>query len=101
MFTKNTMTILIGNSDNKLSQQDWSDFVTELKILCRTLVPTENEIYFMGGSNSEEDIQNYAIVLSTKNIIFNLNSFYKDLRELRLKYLQESVAVIEGKSKFI
>lgn len=101
MFTNNIMTILVGNSDNKLSQQEWSEFIMELNMLCRTLVSTDREIHFMGGSNSEDRVQNYAIVISTKNIMFNLNSFYKDLQDLRSKYLQDSIAVVEGKTKFI
>ena len=91
-----TFTVLLGNSDDKLTQKQWAEFVENtlhwIKKFC-------TEIYFSGGSPANTPWQNYSIVFSIEE---NKVVWVKDnLIELRKKYNQDSIAWIEGDIKLI
>ena len=91
-----TIVIQIGNTDNKLSQQLWSEFIKDLKSACNDYV---KQVFFSGGSNCENPWQNYAY-------IFESNSAYIDdlrteLTILRRKYAQESLSFQIGETELL
>lgn len=43
-----TVTILIGNADNKLTQQEWSEFVESMR---PRILPLKDKSHFFGGPN--------------------------------------------------
>jgi hypothetical protein len=83
----------IGNSDNKLTQQDWSDFCKEVLALCDWF----GHVHFSGGSATDSRWQNYCVCVSTDAATGLKNK----VRECRNKYRQDSVAVLEGQTEFI
>lgn len=91
-----TIVIQIGNSDDKLTQKQWAEFVDNtlywIKKFC-------SNIYFSGGSNNELPWQNYCVVFSVEE---NKVVWIKDnLIELRKKYNQDSIAWIDGNTQFV
>lgn len=94
MCTCVTCSILIGNSDNKLTQKEWSAYVKEVSWLVDMLV--EN-IYFSGGSNGDSEYQTWCIVFELKNE----ENFRYHLNNIRKKYKQDSIAFVKGDTEFI
>lgn len=100
-----TITIILGNSDNRLTQQEWSEFVSEVigvipKKHPWDLAPCPVETHFSGGSGIAAPWQNVCVVVvcNEPEIISKLRH---DVREVRRKYRQDSVAWIEGKTEFL
>lgn len=82
-----TICIEIGNTDNKLTQQEWAKFVNEIH---SAIVRWCNEIHFSAPSVGWADWQNAAwIFICNKNMVKYLRA---DITEIRKKYNQESVA---------
>lgn len=90
----NNTAILIGNSDDKLSQVEWSLFVDEVRIV---LNRANKFFYFTGGSNPESSFQNYCFVVSGSIS----SELWEELDIIRLKYKQEAIAIISGISTMI
>lgn len=90
------LVVIIGNSDNKLTQQEWSEFVYKLKELVdRYSIQT----YFFGAPGNYDPWQNVA--WSFKIRISRIDAFKSALVFLREKYKQESVAFMESKFNLI
>lgn len=90
-----TVTIQVGNSDNKLSQQEWSDFVSETECAIKNNL----HVHFSGGSDCKSPWQNYAwVVVGNNEYLAMVRNYIKIIRE---KYKQESVAWTEGTTEFI
>lgn len=87
------VVIQIGNSDNKLTQQEWSNFVNETDNVLRYF----GQFHFNGGSNSYQPWQNYCWVIECNEIV----KLERELRKLVKKYKQDSIAVITGEVNFI
>ena len=92
-----TITLQIGNSDNKLTQVEWSEFVHEvgktLEFLC-------GPIHFHGCSHGAARWQNAAWVaeiVSPKN----LDDVRTDLRIIARKFRQDSIALTTGNTEFV
>lgn len=93
-----TITIQIGNSDDKLSQADWSDFVYAMRWhVIEANCP--QSIHFSGGSSNAEKWQNYAFVFEATEE--QLEKLKEDATTLRKSYKQDSVAFTIGETKFI
>ena len=91
-----TITIQIGNSDDKLTQKEWSSFVLH----CRDLINASPvEIHFFGASTGYATWQNAAWVLSLTED--NVAALKADFTEIRKLYRQDSVAFTEGETQFI
>lgn len=88
----NTYTLQIGNTDNKLTQQEWSEYVAKI---IRVVKKFSDELYFSGGSSNWEPWQNYCIVFS---LITDekLNIFMEMIVEIKDEYKQDSVALTIG-----
>jgi len=90
-----TVTIQIGNSDNKLRQVEWCDFVNEVEnLICRQAV----EIHFSGGSATRACWQNFCWVF---NVAETRVSFRRELKLLAKKFRQESIAMTIGETEFV
>lgn len=91
-----TVTVQIGNSDDKLSQKEWSAYVRDVGMCIRTLCP---DVHFFGGSPNWLEWQNVAWVFnSTKE---DATALYVELVDIRKKYNQESIAWTQGNTAFI
>lgn len=92
-----TLTILIGNTDNKLTQQDWAEFV---RMMGATIKERTNSIFFDGGPHNASKFQNWCWVAEFN--ISKLDELFERIEILRKRYKQDSAAVIiEGETKFI
>ena len=104
-----TVVIQIGNSDDKLSQREWSKFVEELREVIEDFA---DEVHFSGGSPTDAGWQNWCIVfeLRTKAPIgVNIMRITDDailllrqeMSDLALRYQQDSIAMTVGKTTMV
>ncbi len=91
-----TVVIQIGNSDDKLSQAEWSEFVSYVR---DAVVQYSSRIHFEGGSRIDAPWQNVCFVseVSPSNHVRLLDH----LSRIRSEYRQESVAVTVGETEFV
>ena len=97
-----TVTIQIGNSDDKLPQKVWAHYVRE----CHELVRRHShQLHFGGGSSPYAPWQNHCWVMNVqgtkKECKELLAEFVRDLEKLRKRYDQDSVAITVGNTEFI
>lgn len=90
---RKTAYITIGNSDNKLTQQEWSAFTTELISFVRNAA---HQIHFTGYSLPDAPWQNMCVSFSIipgkdGSMIAWLKS---KLRQLATGYRQDSIALL-------
>lgn len=86
-----TLVILIGNSDDKLSQKEWSQYAMDVSLLAHNWAKA---IHFEGGSASGSEWQNACWVVEWDTAdLANLNT---ELSQLAAHYRQDSIAVITG-----
>ncbi len=84
-----TIAILIGNSDNKLSQHKWAEFIRDTRALVGKHC---GEVHFDGGNSFDSKWQNMCIVAEIYDI--DKPPFMNELYQLKVKYFQDSIAVI-------
>lgn len=93
------VTVMIGNSDNKLTQYKWSCFVQALRYCIIDSNTYCGDTHFSDGSQAEAPWQNYCIVAVVhEGMIPHLKQHLKDLAE---EYQQDSIAVIFGESEML
>ena len=91
-----TITIQIGNTDDKLSQSEWADYVSEVREI---VTRHSNVVYFFGASANWERWQNAAWVIEfDRRRIRMLKTL---LLRTRKRFSQDSVAWSEGETQFI
>ncbi len=92
---KPTMTVVvqIGNSDDKLTQREWVQFIMDTRSLVNSLA----QIHFSGGSSPTAVWQNYCIVAEARS----LNDLRSRLADLATRYRQDSIALTLGKTEFV
>jgi hypothetical protein len=91
-----TVTIQIGNSDNKLGQKAWSEFIRET----RQVVGRHcGQVHFDGGSNFDSPWQNVCIVAEVQAI--DKQALCDALGDVRSKFYQDSAAVTFGQTKLV
>lgn len=100
-----TITLQIGNSDDKLSQRDWSYFVNEIDHYLNVTMSRYITIHFSGSSHSYAPWQNFCWVFQKLNdeieqyVLDNIKSqiviFAKE------KYRQDSIAWTEGTTELV
>ena len=88
-----TACIQIGNSDNKLSQQEWSKYCSAIRGICEA----HGQVHFAGGPATDAPYQNYCIVVETEEA----GKMMSALSMRRAAYQQESIAWFEGGTVFI
>lgn len=90
------VVISIGNSDNKLTQIEWSDFVGEIRTAIEQVNAT---VHFFGGASTWEQWQNVAWVIDVKPK--DVDKFLHVVQRTRKKYRQDSAFVVVGDGMFI
>jgi hypothetical protein len=88
------ITVSIGNTDNKLTQQSWNDFVEHVA----SEIQREGNIHFFGGAPNWERWQNVAWIVEVGDDWDILRERLLKIREL---YKQDSIFVLEGKGLFL
>lgn len=84
-----TITILIGNSDNKLSQAEWSYFCYDIHSFVRWYA---NQIHFVGGTSYDSPFQSSCYVFEIEED--NTSNLIADLKKIKYGYIQDSIALI-------
>ena len=92
-----TVTILIGNSDNKLTQVEWSEFYAHVDDAVGTHAQS---VQFSAPSNGAAPWQNacWVAILSGRESSQRLS---ERLAVLASNYRQDSIAVVTGVSRFV
>lgn len=89
-----TVTIQIGNNDDKLKQLEWSNFIFEVYSI---IAHASNKVHFFGTSLGNSEWQNACWVIEYDGV----RPLFERLRVIREKYKQDSVVVTIGKTEFI
>lgn len=92
-----TYYVSIGNSDNKLSQEDWAMFQGAL---LRTLQIMANQIHGVWYSAPTTIFQNMCICFDV-HAQESLDKIKNELRILATQYCQESIALAKAETEFI
>ena len=92
-----TVTIQIGNSDDKLSQKRWAEFSGELDDITNI---EGIEVHFFGYSCPTRTWQN-ACVVANINDQQTMDRLLIHIKELREAFEQDSIAVTIGDTQFI
>lgn len=90
------VTVSIGNTDNKLSQQEWSEFVNRTHKLVSEYA---DQVHFDGGSSSWLPWQNMCWLIEIDE--GSRTHLYAQLLDLKQVYRQDSIFVLEGKGLFL
>ena len=91
-----TVTIQIGNSDDKLSQVRWSAFVNHT---AQAISKHADEVHFHGTSPGDAVWQNAAWVCEVKET--ELDALKARMTAVREEFEQTSIAWTEGVTSFI
>lgn len=91
-----TLYISIGNSDNKLTQEEWADYCSELKWVAEGAISVE-KIYGIWYSASDSKHQNMCVALECSNDIV----LKKILSKLCKTFRQDSIAVAYATTAFV
>lgn len=91
-----TITIQIGNSDDKLTQKEWARFTYNVK---EAVACAASEIHYSGASPGDCAWQNYCIVFSVHPE--REESLREELKNQREAHKQDSLAWTEGETEFI
>jgi ribonuclease HI len=89
-------TVLIGNSDNKLTQQEWCAF---RRVVNDMVTLYANKMYFAGGPPNWEAWQNAAWVFETEPA--KAEACREMLLEVRKRFNQDSIAWVQGETEFV
>lgn len=87
-----TITISIGNSDDKLTQVEWSEFVSDVDYEL-------SNIHFFGGSPTHALYQTVTWVIEIEEEY--IERLKRSLTTIRKRYNQDSIAWTEGNTLFI
>ena len=95
-MTSKTIIVQIGNSDNKLTQQEWSRFVENVD---RIITQNADEIHFHACSEGSKPWQNACWVfdIQPNYMVDTLN----ELNYSRREFEQDSISWTEGETIFI
>lgn len=90
-----SVVIGIGNTDNKLTQQEWSAFVDGIDGIAKFA----GKVHFMGGSPNWMPWQNATWILEVWNN--DLPILRKLLAEEAKRYRQDTIYLLAGEPEFI
>ena len=92
-----TVTIQIGNSDDKLTQKEWWRFVNAIK---QSLdLNMWRDIHFSGGAENWAPWQNFCIVVVIDES--EVDNLCEVVSYVGKEYKQDSVAVTVGETRFV
>ena len=86
--------IQIGNTDNKLTQQEWSEYIEYIYDICVNY----GVVHFSGGSSAEKHFQNYCFCVSD---VRDSDRFKNDVLLVRKDFRQDSLTWLQGEIDFI
>jgi hypothetical protein len=92
-----TVVIQIGNSDDKLTQSEWAVFHY---LVNNTIEDYAQEIHFVGHAAGNSPFQNACFVAVVESD-YKLKELKEELKRIRAKYKQDSVAWMEGTTEFV
>lgn len=93
---RRTVVIQIGNSDDKLTQKEWSAFVYAIRL---KLAATVGIVHFFGTSDGHDSWQNACWVMEVP--LSKIKILKSRLSRIGKKYKQDSIAFLEGITEFI
>ncbi|SRR6266699_3968918 len=101
-----TVVLQIGNSDDKLIQSEWVQFIAEVrKTIVHDVVTHGGAIHFEGFSLADMRWQNACWVvdlpLAENDALVAAHALWQDLVYLTEFYGQESVGWLDGKTRFV
>jgi len=91
-----TVTIQIGNSDDKLGQADW---VSLIKRTREAVGEYCGQVHFDGGSSFDSHWQNVCIVAEVSTL--DKQRLKDELRLVRQTWKQDAIAVTFGKTVMV
>lgn len=91
-----TAVVQIGNSDDKLTQEEWAKYVAEVDYVLSGL-----EMHFSGFSVPHARWQNAAWVFELPASLLRINALRTKLSRLALTYRQDSIAFTTGNTEFL
>ena len=88
--------VSIGNSDNKLAQHEWSQFVEQVSVFMKRY---SHQQLFFGGSANWEPWQNVAwwVLIADDDA----EILKRKLKESKKLFGQDSIAWLEGETLFL
>lgn len=89
------IAVSVGNTDNKLTQQDWNKFVEDVI----DAVGTYGKVHFFGGASTWAPWQNVAWIVEVAPK--DIDTLGDALTKIRKKYNQESVFIMVSEGMFI
>lgn len=90
-----TITVQIGNSDDKLTQHEWADFVQNTG----TMLGNFGQIHYHGCSEGSRPWQNAAWIIAIEDD--GVGFIIKNLTEIRKLFRQDSAAITVGETQFV
>lgn len=96
MLDKITVIILIGNSDNKLSQKDWHYFVSDVRTIIWLF---EKETHFIGSTEPFSEYQSGCFVFVIEQN--QLEALKERLVLCKKRHQQNFIAMIVGNTQLI
>lgn len=96
MANEVSVCVLLGNSDNKLTQREWSEFVDDVRGLVASYA---TETQFVGATDSISPYQTACIVFNMDET--EVASFENYLERIRIRYRQDSIALVIAPVAFV
>lgn len=100
-----TLVIQIGNSDDKLTQMEWSEFVDSIGTIIQG---SRSDVHFQGYSPEGVSWQNACWVIAVHDDFSNglghkdhMDRLLQSLSNCGKKFKQDSIAILIGDTKFI
>lgn len=87
-----TVYVTIGNSDDKLTQSEWSDFITRIQHAFHNLAYHQHGEWF---SNPDSKYQNAIWCIEVREVM--IHRIKDQLSMIAKKFRQESIAWVEAK----
>ena len=91
-----TAIVLIGNSDDKLSQKEWFEFTM---FVSKTIDEFAGQRYFVGYSLQNVPWQNAAYCFDISDE--KEEKLHNSLKQLATTFRQDSIAYLCGKTQFL
>lgn len=94
-----TLSIQIGNTDNKLTQKEWAFFILDIQKILSDTRYVGMQIHFAGGSSPEKVWQNYCFIVECDSS--HIDDIRSKLSFVKTLYKQDSIALTVGKTEFV
>lgn len=95
-----TVHVAIGNSDNRLTQEEWSNYVHEVDLLVHSSAPHVHGTWF---SPTDSPFQNacWSFEVLGDSHLWSRLAVQRVLREIAGRYRQDSIAWNESETVFL